>query len=489
MSRRAFLVLFGLEVLLAAVLRSVASGTRAIWYDDAFSLFLSRQDLASIVRGTAADTMPPLYYFLLHGWMAIGETVGEWRLLNILLSSGTIALVVAIGRRLFDSRVGLVAGLFAAISPLQIYQAQEIRMYSLLTLGLAAYVLAIVELWKGVHDRPWWLWAVVVAGGAIAAYSHNLAVFSLVAVNVFFLFRREWPFLRRLVLAQLGIAVLLIPWLLFLPGQIAKIQAAFWTPRPGMLEVLQAALLFHGYLPLAPNLQAGLLLLSLLAIALTGFTLVRNGREDGTGFLLAVLAVPPALLFAVSYAMRPVFVSRAFLPSALAYLILAAAAVRAAPKPVRLAIVGCMLASAAISLPAQYTYHSFPRSPFPEAAAYLASHTAPDSAVVHDNKLSYFPMAIYAPLLEQSFLPDVPASPNDTLAAATQQAIGLFPAAGIEAATEGAEVVYFVVFERAIEEYRSAGLEDHPILAWLRLSFGQTEAKAFGDLKVYVFTR
>src|SRR4030065_118970 len=104
MSRRAFFVLLGLEVLLAAVLRSVASGTRAIWYDDDFSLFLSRQDLASIVRGTAADTMPPLYYFLVHGWMAIGETVGEWRLLNILLSSGTIALVVGIARRLFDAR-------------------------------------------------------------------------------------------------------------------------------------------------------------------------------------------------------------------------------------------------------------------------------------------------------------------------------------------------------------------------------------------------
>src|SRR3989304_4984332 len=120
MSRRAFLALLGLEVLLAAVLRSVASGTRAIWYDDAFSLFLSRQDLASIVRGTAADTMPPFYYFSLHGWMAIASTGGEWRLLNILLSSGTIVFVVAIARRLFDPHVGLVAGLFVAISPLQI---------------------------------------------------------------------------------------------------------------------------------------------------------------------------------------------------------------------------------------------------------------------------------------------------------------------------------------------------------------------------------
>jgi len=489
MSRRSFLVLLGLEILLAAVLRSVASGTRPIWYDDAFSLLLARQDPASIVRGTAADTMPPLYYFLLHGWMAIGSTVGEWRLLNIILSSATIALVVAIGRRLFDARVGLLAGLFAAVSPLQIYQAQEIRMYALLTLGLTAYVWAIVELWKGAHDRPWWLWAVVVAGGAIATYTHNLAAFSLLAVNVSFLFRREWPFLRRLVLAQLGIALLLIPWLLFLPGQIAKIQAAFWTPRPGLLEVLQAALLFHGYLPLAPDLQAGLLVLSFLAIALAGFTLIRNGQGDGTGFLVAVLTVPPALLFAISYVMRPVFVPRAFLPSALAYLMLAAAAVRAAPKPVRLAIVGCLLASAAISLPAQYSYHSFPRSPFPEAAGYLASRAGPESAVVHDNKLSFFPMAIYAPLLEQSFLPDAPGSPNDTLAAATQQAIGLFPAAGIEEATEGAEAVYFVVFERAIEEYRAAGLEDHPILAWLRSHFHQEEVTPFGDLEVYVFTR
>jgi mannosyltransferase len=56
---------------LALFLRCLGLNTRGIQYDDAFSILLAERSLPDIVRGTAADTMPPLYYSILHFWLQV----------------------------------------------------------------------------------------------------------------------------------------------------------------------------------------------------------------------------------------------------------------------------------------------------------------------------------------------------------------------------------------------------------------------------------
>jgi uncharacterized membrane protein len=70
-------------LVIAAILRCVVLSTRSIFYDDAFSIFLSEQSLSKIITGTAADTMPPLYYFLLHIWLLAGRSLWWVRLLSV----------------------------------------------------------------------------------------------------------------------------------------------------------------------------------------------------------------------------------------------------------------------------------------------------------------------------------------------------------------------------------------------------------------------
>jgi uncharacterized membrane protein len=469
-------------------LRSIALASRPIWYDDAFSLLLARANLAGIVRGTAADTMPPLYYLLLHAWRLVGDSVAVSRMLNVILGIGLVLAVYGLARSVFDTPTARWAALLTAISPIQIYQSQEIRMYVILCLGLVIYLWSLVRIWKG--GRRWWLWLSAVVGGTAAAYSHNLAIFSLVAPALFFLMVGERRMLSRSALALAIILLLLAPWLVVIPGQIAKIQAAFWTPRPGLLEVVQAIVLFHGYLPLSGTAQVILLGVSLAAFALTLLIVLRAATSVETGLLLTTLCVPPAALFVVSHFMRPVFVPRAFLLSHVAYLVLAARAlVVARPAAARALLGAAFIAAAAVSLPQQYSYRGFPRSPFPEASAWLAETLRPGDSVVHDNKLSYFPMILYAPALPQRFVADEPGSHNDTLAPATQAVMELHPYPSIPGATDGQGRVFFVVFDRAIEEYRSLGLQDHPSLMWLKENLAEVGRTAFGDLWVYEFER
>jgi mannosyltransferase len=476
----------------AVVLRLIGLADRTIWYDDAFSLLLAAREMPDILAGTAADTMPPLYYLVLHAWSGLGTSLGWLRLFNVLMSLAVVVLVYVWGARWLGRPAGLFAALVVAISPVQIYHAQELRMYALLQACLLVCLLALFEIWQGAGGKKYW--ALVILGGTASLYTHNLAIFSLLAPAFLLAMRRDWGMLRRLVLAQLIMLSAAVPWLILIPGQVAKIQAAFWTPRPGMLEVVQALITAHTNLPIPEALLALAVGASLLSVALTGLALLRGLPQERTGraleYLLVLAIVPPGLLFLASYIMRPLFVPRAFMLSMLAYALLAGHAVaRLKPHFMRVVLALAMLVPAILVLPSQYTYRSFPRSPFGQAVDYLASRDPDPELILHDNKLSFFPMLVYRPDLPQKFLPDEPGSHNDTLAPITQQALEIYPAESLAGAVDKVDRVWFVMFSRARAEYLELGWPDHPVLLELETIFGHETVTNFNDLELHLFIR
>jgi uncharacterized membrane protein len=85
-------------------------------------------------------------------------------------------------RRAWGEAAALAGGLILAVSPLQIYHAQELRMYTCLVLGQVLYYWSFFRLFIAEQDkRPRWLWGTLIIGGAMAMYSHNLAIFGLAA--------------------------------------------------------------------------------------------------------------------------------------------------------------------------------------------------------------------------------------------------------------------------------------------------------------------
>jgi mannosyltransferase len=349
-------------LLVGTILRLIYVQKRGIWYDDAFSIFLSGQSFERIVHGTAADTMPPLYYFLMHIWLSFGHQLWFLRSLNVILSLGIVLLVYLLGNGLFGNKVGFWAAFFTAISPLQIYHAQELRMYAVLTLALLGYAWFFVRIWLRMEPgllaakinpeqdvslaepsrkrllveprrdqatlarmfkQSWLDWFALILCGAAAMYSQNLAIFSIVAPNLFLLVKKRWRLLGVLLIAQVGIALLVSPWLATIPGQIAKIQNAFWTPRPGLVEILQAITIFHSNMPLPGWLLPVAVVVSIQIVVVVAIETIRAGwGAEKVQFVAVVMFSPPALIFAASYFMRPIFVPRAFILSSLAYYIL-----------------------------------------------------------------------------------------------------------------------------------------------------------------------
>lgn len=512
---RQFLPLLSI-LLLGLALRVVNLNTRPVWYDEAFSILYAQESVADMLAGTlgegeaAADIHPLLYYSGLHGWMAI-TTPGHLaaRALSVVLGLLTILVIYLLSLRLFDRRTALAAAFIAAIAPFAVYYHQEARMYALL--GLFA-VSAVYFLVRAIQDGGWLNWVAFAVAATGMLYTHNLGLFFLAALDLWLVVtflvgrrRSAVPGLRSpfwaFILANLLILLLYLPWLLVLPRQLGKLNQAYWVTRPGITELIQTLLIFHfGYdnqalpawlLPLA-------LLFSLLIPALLILVLRRHRQSPQPATppavkeygpiplrlsLLLFLAVGPVLLAFLVSQVRPVYVVRAFLPSALIYYVLVAYGfVRGGmPRPVKWGVAVPALAIVAVSLVNHYQYQSFPRPPFAPAVAYLEE--AEPGRIIHSNKLTYLPTYYYAPELDQQFIADEPGSGSDTLGEATQAVLGIQETVDIATATAGAERIWLVIFQSAADEYTAAGRE-HPHIAWLNEHYQQAGVKMFSDLLV-----
>jgi hypothetical protein len=275
-----------------------------------------------------------------------------------------------------------------------------------------------------------------------------------------------------------------------IPGQIDKIQTAFSVPRPGVVEVLQGLLQFHIFLPQDGAAMLFATLFSLQAMVLIGFEVVKARKIPGVGFLSLLWIGLPVILFGVSYVMRPIFIPRGLILSMLAYAVLGGWMIsRRWVKSIGPYLAAACILASLISLPAFYQFSEFPRSEFRDATAYLRQTAQTGDAILHDNKLSYFPSHFYDPTLEQSFLPDEPGGHNDTYAVASQQAMNIFPAFSVEQAVADHERVWFVVFTRALQEYAEEGVMVHPVMAQLDTQLDQVSHKTFGDLEIYLYQR
>ncbi len=476
-------------LLVAFALRVTYLGERPVWYDEAFSVFLARQDWSQILRGTAADIQPPLYYILLHLWQLLGELPFTMRFLSLACSQLSVALVFAITRQLFSRRAATFAALFAAILPFQIEYAQELRMYALLELALLVYFYAFIMLRRA--ERPIPAMLVFALSGAVALYSQSLAVLTWLVPDVLVLVQRDRTTLVRLMIAQAVTLVLFLPWLVVLSTQFGGVQAAYWTTRPGIADVLQLLIAFTTNQPVPSWFLPAALFITVLVDFVLGLELVRAFRRGAPPDLSAVLAftlIPPLLMFALSIVLRPIFIARAVILSAASFAILLGWLIARMRSAMARQVAG-LVGTAAVLVPLvfQYGYSEFPRSPFLAADAYLRDRVEAGDLVLHDNKLSFFSMHYYDQSLPQAWLPDPPEAGSNTLSRDTQQALQIFPTSW-EQAEQGSGRIWFVIFQRAIDEAQLEG-QFQANLEWLDGHYRRVTETRFKDLDIFLYEK
>jgi hypothetical protein len=169
------------------------AGDVSLWYDEAFSLGLVREDwgvLWTYLWGPESNMT--LYYLLLRGWLRLAAWLGlapiEWvaRLPSIIFGALSVVVVFLLARRWSGRLVAVVAAGLYATNWLQLSLAPQARSYSLelLLVCISWYAfLAGIDSAPG-RKRGWW--AAYAGAAALAVYAHLFSIFVLAAQLVAF---------------------------------------------------------------------------------------------------------------------------------------------------------------------------------------------------------------------------------------------------------------------------------------------------------------
>ena len=280
--------------LIALIAISAYARTREIkvwfWIDEALSVGISSHPLTDIPHVLRLDGSPPLYYLVLHGWMAIfGKGESATHALSLVFALLAIPASWWVGRLLFDRRAGWALAVLFAVNPFLTQYAQETRMYSLaVLLGLLTTALFVRAFVQG-HRRERFAFGV---GLALMLYTHNWTLFyALAAGCALLVVAREATEPRRVLrdgIEAFGLALLLyVPWIPTFLFQAAHTGAP-WAQTPSWSALIHAP-------DRALGGQGGTIAL-LLAGGVGAAAMVRmRGRQRAAIAALIVLAVLPVL--------------------------------------------------------------------------------------------------------------------------------------------------------------------------------------------------
>lgn len=240
-----------LGALLCLTAVSVWLRTRSIhfyyWIDEGLSVGIASHPLAHIPGLLNQDGSPPLYYLILHVWMALrGRNEVATHELSLLFSLATIPVAYWAGSSLFDRRTGLVCAVLAAGAPYLTFYGQETRMYALVALLSLLVAAGFVHTFVLRRRRYLPLFSLSLAA---ALYSHNWALFLGLMCGLAFLWcvrRRPAEGLWRDGLLGFGaVAVLYLPWVSTLLYQ-ARHTGAPWDLPPVIWSLSQGAYFLVG---------------------------------------------------------------------------------------------------------------------------------------------------------------------------------------------------------------------------------------------------
>jgi hypothetical protein len=219
---------------LAAIIRLLTMQNAGIWFDEAVSLLIAKNNIYHIITGSPGVSVnPPLYYILLHlwSWIAGGE-IGA-RLLSVFFGLAAVIMAYLLALRLMGERIALLTALIFTVSPFQVYYSQELRMYSLLTF----LSLGIMHSTIGVLQRDRIIdWIGLVLFSIAGLYTHYFTAL-VIAVSIGLIIvstYRQRAIIMKAFIACIIIAALFAPWV----PSFMNIKCRYSNMRPNAVVLV-----------------------------------------------------------------------------------------------------------------------------------------------------------------------------------------------------------------------------------------------------------
>lgn len=301
----------------------------SLWFDESavvtdersikkvFGSFLKMED----------DVYTFAYYSIIYFWKhLIGYSEIKLRMLSAITSIASILAIFYLGKSLFNKKVGLFSSFLLAVSPLNIYYAQEVRMYSLLSLMT---IMAVYLLKKFLENEKYIFLIGYVILNTVSIYIHYAAILILFGEIFFFLFylRKYKHLVKKWLICHLIILLILAP---FFIGILVRLRFMFckeriyWVPSY-LLSVSLKNIFFTfknftlGYNASALVYYPGTLLFFLFFI----LGVIKKENKEGLTMSLSCLFVPIFIMFLISK-FKVIYVDRHLIMSSIFYYIIVA---------------------------------------------------------------------------------------------------------------------------------------------------------------------
>ena len=299
----------------------------AIQYDSSASIFIIQTGYEELIKITAADVHPPLYYIILKAgsdlilsFCPALTIVQACKIMSLIPFVLAVCLCLTVVRKTWGWYVAGLGALSIITAPLALEIGMEIRMYSwAMFFVLACYIFSF----KALQTNKWGYWLLFALSGVASAYTHTYACVAVMPIYLFCgwcsIRSRNRKSLYWWVGSCLFAIVSYLPWLGILLRQTAYVTHGFWIPQPTIREVVEYYLLLpYGFRQiLSPNFSLIVYACGLLCI-LSGYLYRRsNTTPVSLAHSLCGLSIYPFLLIVglvITFTTSPAFHSRSLVP-------------------------------------------------------------------------------------------------------------------------------------------------------------------------------
>ena len=183
-------VILVILVIVGAIIRLYKLTYVGLWLDELFSMNGAdpAKTLMEVYEYSKGD-QPPLFFFLLHGWLKLfGYTDFVGRLLAVLFGLTGIVAIYFLGKEFKNSNVGLIAAFITAINWFHADMSREIRFYPLVFLLSTLSYLFFLRSIKNGKTRDFILYALSTSlllnthYYALVVFLSQIIIFSIIVV-------------------------------------------------------------------------------------------------------------------------------------------------------------------------------------------------------------------------------------------------------------------------------------------------------------------
>ncbi len=299
-----------------------------LWFDESYSVAISKFSFQDIWNIGSNDVHPVLYYFILHIiGLFTNNSILSFRLLSVI----SIIILSIIGythiRKDFGDKVGIIFSFLVLFMPVVLVYSGEIRMYTFSMLLVTIMSIYGYRIYKsGVSNKNWIIFSIF---SLASAYTHYYALATALVINlalfIYFLVmnikQRNYEIkyikysgnLKRSIISAIVQIILYIPWLGTLIALTLKSSSGgFWIGKPNILQIFEFQ--FTGNLDSVYLIRNYSYVFSAIILLYLIFLLIKNWKKCKPAKLaLCIYIIVIAFVGIISLIVTPILYARYFL--------------------------------------------------------------------------------------------------------------------------------------------------------------------------------